>query len=728
MRGVATRQLPRQRYRPYLNAMVHRIATRLLLLVPVLVPVLATSAPARALESAPVVSERASVALVSEVDAIAPGTPFRIGIRQRLAPGWHTYWENPGDAGVPTEVTLDLPDGASAGPIAWPAPHRMPFGPLVNFGYEAEILLPISVTPPADLAPGATITVRAEARWLVCERICIPEEGAFALTLPVAAQPVPDPDQAALFAAADAQRPRASPFAASIGFADGEGVLRLEGAAINPLSVREAFFFPRAWGVLEHAAPQPAAIADGALTLALTRGQAALPDALSGVLALTDQAGRRVAFEIAARPGAVPAALPPAAGSVAPASAGLGLVHALLFAALGGLILNLMPCVFPILAMKAFALGRMGGAERADVRAHAASYTAGVVLSFLAIGGILVALRAGGAAAGWGLQFTQPSFLAAMAWLMLLIGLNLSGVFQVGRPINAGAALVAHGGHLGSFATGVLAVLVATPCTAPFMAAALGAALAMKPTQALLVFAALGIGMAAPYALLGLLPGAARWLPRPGAWMERLRQFLAFPMYAAAAWLAWVLAQVGGPDALLIALAGAVAVALAAWLYGIADGGERRWTRAAAALPAVAALALLPGLQAARPPAIVAAAPGAAEAWSAARVAALQAEGRGVFVNFTAAWCISCKVNEQVALNRESVQAAFARGNIAYLKGDWTRGDPAISAVLRAHGREGVPLYLLYPPGGGAARVLPELLTEGIVLDALAAPRVAGVR
>jgi thiol:disulfide interchange protein DsbD len=387
-------------------------------------------------------------------------------------------------------------------------------------------------------------------------------------------------------------------------------------------------------------------------------------------------------------------------------------------ALLGGLLLNLMPCVFPILAMKAMALARLSGAARREVRAHAASYTAGVLACFLGLAGLLIGLRGAGVAAGWGFQFTAPAFVAGLAWLMLAVGLNLSGVYTMGGPAGAGAGLAARGGHAGSFFTGALAVLVATPCTAPFMAAAVGAALAMPAAETLLVFAALGLGLAAPYALLGLFPGLAGRLPRPGGWMEALRQGLAFPMYGAAAWLAWVLAQQAGPDGLLLLLGGAVLIGFAAWALGLAQRGGGRIGRVLAGVAAIGALALLPGLAAAPPAA--ASTEAQAEAWSAPRVAALQAEGRPVFVNLTAAWCITCKVNERLVLRSGAVQAAFAGRNLAYLAGDWTQGDPVIGALLREHGREGVPLYLLYPAGGGAPQVLPQVLTEGIVLRALA--------
>jgi thiol:disulfide interchange protein DsbD len=335
-----------------------------------------------------------------------------------------------------------------------------------------------------------------------------------------------------------------------------------------------------------------------------------------------------------------------------------------------------------------------------------------VVGGFLALGGVLIALRAAGAAAGWGFQFTEPGLVAALSWLMLAVGLNLSGVYAVRGPSLGGVP-----SRWGSVGTGLLAVAVATPCTAPFMAAAIGAALLLPPGAALLVFGALGLGMALPYAILGLLPGAARILPRPGAWMERLRRFLAFPMYAAAAWLVWVLAQQAGPDGVLIGLGGGVLVALAAWALGEAQGGTgagARWGRGGAVLALLAALALLPAIGTAP----AAAQPGR-EPWSAERVAELQAAGRPVFVNLTAAWCISCKVNEALVLDTAAVRAAFAARNVALLTGDWTRGDAAITALLRAQGRDGVPLYLLYPPGEGAPALLPQILSEGALREAL---------
>ena len=689
-----------------------------LLLFALLLPLLLASPSARAAESALLRSPRATASLVAEADAVEPGQPFRVGLRLRLAPGWHTYWRNPGDAGAASEVALRLPEGAAAGPVEWPAPERIAYGPLVNFGYTGEVLLPLMVTPPADLAPGGRFAVEAEATWLVCEQLCIPEEGRFRLQLPVAAaSPRPDAALAPLFAAAEAAAPRPLPWPARAALGDRAGSLALAGGGFSAETVRDAFFFPEASGVIENAAPQPLFFRDGGdLVLRLVRPAGASASAeLAGVVALTDSSGRRTAYAVSAPVGGAP----PEGAEAMPLARALGLAF------LGGVLLNLMPCVFPILAMKAMALARLSGAARGEVRAHAGSYVLGVLSTFVLLGAVLIGLRAAGVAAGWGFQFTAPAFVAAMAWLMLAVGLNLSGVFAVGGggAVGAGEALARRGGHAGSFATGALAVVVATPCTAPFMAAAVGAALAMPPAATLAVFAALGLGLSAPQGLLGLFPGFARRLPRPGPWMEHLRGALAFPMYGAAAWLASVLSAQTGPEGLALLLAGAVLLGFAAWALGLAqrggEGGGWRLARPAALVAALGAAALLPALSAARAPA---AAPEAeAEAWSAARVQALQGEGRPVFVNLTAAWCITCQANERLVLRSDTVRAAFAARNVAALKGDWTRGDAAIGALLRQHGREGVPLYLLYPAGGGAPLVLPELLTEGVVLRALGA-------
>jgi thiol:disulfide interchange protein DsbD len=668
------------------------------------------SAPALAVESAAVRSPRAVATLAADSAAVAPGQAFQAGLRLRLSPGWHTYWRNAGDAGAPPEVSLTLPQGAAAGPIAWPAPERIPYGPLVNFGYTGEVLLPFEVRVPEGARPGDSFAVAAEATWLVCADVCIPEEGRFTLTLPVAERPLPSPGMEAAFKDAAARLPRPAPWSVAAGATGRQASLSLSGPGLSPTLVQEALFFPARPGLLDNTAPQPLVWKGETLTLGLRLLEGEQATALEGVVVLSDLAGQRPAFEVAA-----PVIGPAAAGPLLPFG------QALLFALLGGLILNLMPCVFPVLAMKAMALARLSGGARGQVRAHAASYTAGVLATFALIGGAMVGLRAVGMAVGWGFQFTSPGFVAAMAWLMLAVALNLLGVFQVMRPVGAGQALAGRGGHVGAFFTGALAVALATPCTAPFMAAALGAAVAMPAAMTMGVFLALGLGLALPYALLGLFPGLAALLPRPGPWMERLRQILAFPMLGAAVWLVWVLAQQVGPDGVLWALAGGLLLSAGLFILGLAqrsgEGRGARLARMTAGATLLAAVALLPRLSAA-PAAAADAGPGA-EPWSVARVAALRAEGRPVFVNATAAWCITCQVNERVALRGAAVQDLFAARNVAYLKADWTRGDPAIGALLQEHGRAGVPLYLFWAPGATEPVLLPQLLTEGIMIEAL---------
>ncbi|MCA3280840.1 MAG: thioredoxin family protein [Roseomonas sp.] len=663
--------------------------------------------PARALESAAQESPRARVTLVADRLAVAPGEAFQLALRLRLAPRWHSYWRHAGDAGAPTEIALTLPEGSQAGAIAWPAPQAIPFGPLMSFGYYGEVVLPIRITPPTGLRAGDVFSITAQATWLVCDDVCIPEEGSFQLDLPVAAVAQPNPALTPLFEAAAAALPRPSPWQASASIQGDALRLRLTGPGLGRESLKDALFIPSTPALLDHPAPQR--LTQGADWLELTLKRAERPEAhrqLEGVLLLTDQGGRRLGYDISS--------------PLLPGVALLPLWQALVFALIGGVILNLMPCVFPVLAMKAMALARLGGAARAAVRLEAAAYTAGAVVSFTALAGLLLALRGAGMALGWGFQFTSPVFVLAIAWLMLAVGLNLSGVFALGGPIGAGGHIAARGGLLGSFATGALAVLVASPCTAPFMAAAIGAALVMPAPATFAVFAALGLGLAAPTLILALAPGLARKLPRPGPWMEKLRRIMAWPMYGAGLWLVSVLWAQSGWLGVALALAGGLGLALGAWMLGKAQRDGRRGAQLGAVLGALALLIALPfGLTAAPPPP---AAAETAESWNPARVEALRAQGKGVFLNVTAAWCITCQVNERIALRRDAVEVAMAARGIVYLKADWTRGDPAITALLRAHGREGVPLYLFWPPGGGEAVILPEVLTEAMVLRQIGVP------
>jgi thiol:disulfide interchange protein DsbD len=650
-------------------------------------------APGFAMESAAIATSHATASLITDTDVFAPGQAFHLALRLRLAPGWHTYWQNPGDAGIPPSLDLKLPSGVTAGPIVWPAPEVLPEPPLVAYGYTGEVVLPLAITPPAPFI--GPLTISATARYLVCATICVPEEAELSLLLPVGA-PSKSP-QAGLFSTA--RTPSASVWPAEVA-PDGTVSVRGSGA------VQAATFFPLKSGLIVPSAPQTLhATADGfSLALQPDTGFDATAN-LTGVLSVT-QGGQTRYVSVSALPGPKP-------------EPGYDLPHLLLLAFAGGLILNGMPCVFPVLAMKALALARMSGGARREMRAHAFSYTAGVVLAFLALALTLLGLRSAGLAAGWGFQFQSPIFVAAMAWLLFGVGLNLSGVFQVGVPMTgAGQNLAARSGHAGSFFTGLLAALVATPCTAPFMGAALAAALAAPAATEIAIFVAMGLGLAAPYILLGMIPGAARLFPRPGRWMEVLRQGLAFPMYSASAWLLWVVNQEAGPSGVLGTASGLVLLGFAAWAGGLsqsASGQGRRLGQSAALAAILAALAILPGIGASSFPSTT-----DAETFSPSRLAALQAEGRPVFVNLTAAWCVTCLVNERVALSPAAVQQAFADHRVAYLKGDWTRQDPDITAFLHRAGRDGVPLYLLYSPGNPVPTVLPQILTERAVLDEVA--------
>ncbi len=650
-----------------------------------------------AAESAPATTKRVTATLVSDTDAVAAGRPFRLGLRLRMAPGWHTYWQNPGDGGQAPELTLSLPEGTTSGPVEWPVPTRTAEGPIMTYAYSGELLLPLTVTPGA----GAQ-TIKASANWLVCEKICVPEEGSFTLELP-AGTPAASAE-APLFAAVAERLPRTSPFEAVVG---ADGMLALRGAGLSRASVQDAWFFPAQWGLIDQGAAQTVRVSDGEVRIGLKPGeQFAKAGSLPGVVVLRDPAGQESFLSVDAVRGTIATDAAPSWGRV------------LLLAGLGGLLLNLMPCVFPVLAMKAMALARMSGQGRGEARAQGVFYTAGVLVAFAGLGMALVGARAAGMAAGWGFQFQSPVFVAAMAWLLFVVGLNLSGVFDVGgRLAGAGQGLATRGGHAGSFFTGVLAVLVATPCTAPFMGAAIAAALAAPAWLTVAVFLAMGMGLALPYLLLGLFPGWARWLPRPGAWMDVLRGALAFPMYGAAAWLIWVLSLQAGSDGVLAAMAGLVLLGVAGWAFGLAQrtGGAGRLVSQAVALASVVVTGVV---LTSIVPAPVAMASEGSERFTPERLAALRAEGRPVFVNMTAAWCVTCLVNEKVALSPAPVREAFSKYRVAYLKGDWTSGDKLVTQFLRAHSRDGVPLYVLYPRAGEPT-VLPQILTEAGMLAEL---------
>jgi thiol:disulfide interchange protein len=672
--------------------------------------------------TAQVVTEHARASLILSADRAKPGETVWAALRIELDPGWHTYWRNPGDSGLPGAMTWAMPTAVTAGEIQWPAPKRIPYGPLMNFGFDDLVILPMPITISAE-APAQTLTIDAVGDWLVCAEICIPDRGEFRVSLAVdPSQPAQRSSDAAEIEAALAGLPKPAPWPVLLE-KKGEIVSVVAGPGVSLGAQTTIEYFPHDGGLIDNAAVQTVAFNDGKMRLevAATPTPLDLPAQTGGVLVVSD-GGQRQAYTFAtAAPGAMTTSAPLGA---AQAGADVGLWLAIILAFAGGIILNLMPCVLPVLAMKAFAFaGHGSGAEHAAARRRdGLAYTFGVMATFGVLAGVLIGLRSAGSEIGWGFQLQSPAFVAVIAYVLLALGLNLSGVFAIGGGImGAGESLTQKSGATGAFFTGALAVIVATPCTAPFMGAAVGYAMTQPPAVTLAVFQALALGLAAPFLVLSVVPQAAKIMPKPGAWMNRLKEILAFPMYASAAWMVWVLAQQVGPEGLAASLAGLILVALAAWLAGQAQNTSKVGVSAAlAALVLVGALGLVASVANA-PGAIAAnASPnGATEPYSPERVAQLRAEGRAVFVNYTAAWCITCLMNERVALSTDEVKAAFEAGNYVYLKADWTNRDAGIAKSLATFGRSGVPLYVVYRPGDATPEVLPQLLTPGLVVAAL---------
>ena len=685
-----------------------------------------------------VTTDNVRAELISEAAAVKPGEPFWVALRQTIRPHWHTYWKNPGDSGLPTEIAWKLPDGVKADAIVWPTPTLISVGGgVINYGFNDDILLMVRITPPAGLAgdalPGAALTLAAEANWLVCDDVCIPEEGKFTLSLPIGAAAKPaDAAIRALFDKARRSVPMESPWPARFGVAkSGDPTLVVEAKGLKPETIRDVYFFPAEWGAVASMAKQTATVTADGIRVPLRKGDAkgAPPPTLAGTLVLTEKTGdgeHRQAFDITAK--LDPAFVPPSSLAAIGEREQLSFIEALLFALLGGLILNLMPCVFPVLAMKAASFARLAGEARSEMRRDGLVYTAGVLVSFAAMAALVMAIRASVGEVSWGFQFQSPIFSLLVAYLFFVVGLNLSGMFEIGgRFTGVGQGLAARHGVSGSFFTGVLAVVVATPCTVPFMAAALGFALSQPAPQTVAVLLAMGLGLASPYLALSMTPALQRLMPRPGAWMDRLRQFLAFPMYASAVWMIWVLTQQTGTDGMIYALGGMILIAFAIWVLCIATAASftswlRRGLAAAAVLLAFAAVLKLDDGPAA---ASAAGGPSAGvnfdgwEHFSRARMTEAVAAGKPVFVDFTAAWCITCLVNERVALETVGTRRAFEQTGTVKLKGDWTNRDPEITALLKELGRAGVPLYLFWAPGAERPKILPQILTEATILSEL---------
>jgi thiol:disulfide interchange protein DsbD len=639
-------------------------------------------------------SAQVDAELIAQRRAVVPGEPLVVGLRMKIDPNWHVYWRNPGDSGLVTKIDWQLPDGFTAGDIQWPGPHRFAMGGLINYGYEGEIVLPVTIQTPADLAPGSTVTIAANASWLACEMACIPGKANLSLRLPVSAGDAPiDTRWADLFAAADAHQPRdIDPQRVTARTDSDTYQLTIAGVA----DAQEIYFYPLEGDTFSHVDPQPVTRSGSDVTIRLVRNEYRKEpiEQMRGVLQLDGEY-----FRIDA-----PFMSPPT----------MTTAKLLLYAALGGMLLNLMPCVFPVLSIKILGFVNQAGEDKGKILRHGLVFAGGVIASFWVLTAVLLALRAGGEQLGWGFQLQQPGFVAALAVLMFLVGLNLAGVFEFGIGLMnvAGRAQgkVAAGGYGGSFFSGVLAVIIATPCTAPFMGPAIGAGLTLPAAQTAAVFTALGVGMALPYVLLSAFPGWLNALPKPGPWMVTFKQLMSFGMFGATIWLVWVFGQQsGGADGILMLLIGLLVAAIAAWTLG-------RWRTTLSRVVAVVLLIIAVGL----PVLAIDDASLDWEPYSEQRIAELRDGGRPVFVDFTADWCLTCKWNEKTVLARQSVVDTFTEHDVALVKADWTLYSADITAALERFGRAGVPLYVVYPPGAdGEPIVLPTVITTDMVIDAV---------
>ncbi len=709
----------------------HVLSALFIMASAVSLPAIAQGSGMAAAPKAVVTTEQVRAELLAHApEGLDPGKTVWAGLQITHKPEWHTYWKNSGDSGLPTVLEWTLPKGVTAGDIAWPAPKKIPIGNLANYGYEGTVLLPVPLNISPDFKPtllGNDLEIKLRASWLVCRKECIPEEGEFVLKVPARGSTA---GNGAAFDAAFAAQPK--PVMASVSGPIPDSTVRIDGNAILltvqglPVSLRGKTldFFPETPEVIETAAQWTqewkGAVWSARVPLSAQRSNS--PSVMPVVLASGADAYRAEIKVLGEWPKTgAPATVSPALDAALKANAAppqntapIGLLAALFGALLGGLILNLMPCVFPVLAIKV--VGFAGHAQdRRSLRLGGLAYTAGVIVSFLALGALMLGLRAAGEQLGWGFQLQSPGVVAALAILFTIIGLNLSGLFEFGNFLPSSvAAAQAKNPVLDSFLSGVLAVAIASPCTAPFMGASLGLAVGLPAVQALLIFAALGVGMALPYLAATLIPAVAGLLPRPGAWMDVFRKLMAFPMFATVAWLVWVLGQQSGIDGAGALLAVLVALAWVIWSFTLA--GRTRLVVAALSLASLGLLVAAIGPNITRPlEQVTQAANGDRwQAWEPGKAEQIMATGQPVFVDFTAAWCVTCQYNKKTTLANKDVLADLTLKNVALLRADWTRRDPAISAALAQLGRNGVPVYVVYKQGRA-----PVVMSEVLGVDEL---------
>ncbi|HEY1765674.1 MAG TPA: thioredoxin family protein [Opitutaceae bacterium] len=666
----------------------------------------------------PQARSQVTASLVSADSSIMPGRPLTVAIRLVHQPHWHTYWVNPG-TGLATKLKWTLPLGWTAGDIQWPSPLLLSDsrGNVIGNGYDGDLLLPVTITPPADLRPNSNVELQVAAEWLMCQDECVPGNAKLSLQLPVLPdEPEPDPIWGAKIRSVLAHLPVPDPdWIVSASRGDSTIKLTVRPAAGKAVPAPTDVHFFSEDGTIASDQPQPMAPAGKrGFTLTLPIAPDGPKDAPSLVGVLTSKEGWK---PDGALPGMVINA--PLGGGMGAVSGAGGLIGTLVLAFLGGLILNLMPCVFPVLGIKILGFVNQSGADRRKVTLHGLVFAAGVLLSFWVLAGTLAVLRAGGSQLGWGFQLQSPAFVFGLAAVMLAFALNMSGVFEFGLTATGfGSSLQSKSGLTGSFLTGILATVAATPCSAPFLAPALGAALALSTAESFAIFTAIAIGLSTPYLLLSAFPSAVRILPRPGAWMETFKQVMAFPLYATVAYLVWVLAGQLPDTGLLSALFGLVLVAMGVWAYGRwnapgASAGRARFGMIAC-LVLIGLGAWVGWPKAADPTDIV------WEKWSPEAVEKLRSDNRIIYVDFTARWCATCQANERLVFHSDDVLREFRDKHIATLRGDWTNKDPAITAELARYHRGAVPFNLVYLPGRPDPVTLPELLTPSTVLNALA--------
>lgn len=670
------------------------------------------------------------VSLVAEELSVQPGRPFEVGLYIQPDEHWHVYWQNPGDAGLPPTLQWSLPDGFTVSAITFPAPVRIDAGPVTAYGYHGNVLYPVTIKPPADITPGDTLFLTVKADWLVCKEECLPGSAELSLTLPVSEiEPNGNKETSALFEQTRQRIPVAVPDNWSTQASLTDDYLYLD---IQPdsqyLPAPNFQFFPTEKAVIQHADEQPVTDTENSYRIQLTRSpySTAPPDSLTGVLAVsfpTDTTYYSLQIPFGNQENSIV--------SASSSQQVNSLVFALLFAFLGGLILNLMPCVLPVLSLKVLGLVQQASQGRKAAFMHGLLFTLGVLVSFWAIVGIMFILQAGGAQLGWGFQLQSPTFVMILATGMFLFALSLFGLFEIGFLVGTAGSLASnHASGLSSaFISGITATLVATPCTAPFMGAALGYSLTQPPLHSFLIYTMLAFGMAAPYLLLSIFPHLLKFVPKPGQWMETLKQALGFLLAATVIWLAWVLGNQAGLTALIFLLVVLLFVSIAAWIYGRwgnvhVPSGKRWFSRTVAA--GIILLALFIGHRGITQFQVVSQvktdnSKGIAwEKYSNERFKQLRQDGQPIFIDFTAAWCLSCQVNEKVAFSSKEVQDKFSSLGIIPLKADWTHRSEEITKALAKYGRNSVPLYVLYSSGQQVDPVLlPEILTPGIVLEAL---------